>query len=177
MRALTGPLLRLALPVVLALVLSSCSDDPVEGAQVPSNTPTASSSSPTPDTPEEQVEAAVRAYYAELTRAAQTQDTSDFKLLVTKGCPCYSVATAIQETQREGKTTPDAAWNVVGVRVHDLEGTSAVAEVTYEVAAYKVLDRDGKVVERYPAQDGHVDLSLARSERGWIVVNLFDLEG
>ena len=180
MGAPTGTLLRFLLPgLLLTLVLvSGCSGDPVEGAKVPPRaTPTSTSASPTPDTTEEQVEAAVRAYYAELTRAAQTQDTSQFKQLVTKGCPCFQVATAIQKTKRDGLTTPDAEWTVEEIRVHDLEADLAVAEVHYRVSPYTVLNSQGTVTERYPAQQGHVDLSLVRSERGWIVGNLFDLEG
>ncbi len=73
MRAPAGTLLRAGLALVFGLALVSCTDDPKAGS-VGTPSPTASSSSsPTPSTPEAQIEAAVRAYYAELTKAAQTQ--------------------------------------------------------------------------------------------------------
>ena len=75
MRGPTGTVLFRVALVVIALTGAGCSDDPPEAGGLPSNSPSPSStsSSPTPATPEEQVEAAVRAYYAELTRAARTQ--------------------------------------------------------------------------------------------------------
>ncbi len=72
-RTPTGTLLRAGLGVVLGLALvAGCSDEPKAGTiKPPRSTPTTSSATPTPATPEAQIEAAVRAYYAELTRAAR----------------------------------------------------------------------------------------------------------
>jgi hypothetical protein len=177
MRAVTGALLRLALPALLAVALSGCSGEPVEGARVPSITPTTSTSSPTPATPEEQVEAAVRAYYAELTRAAQTNDTTVLKTMTTKGCPCYRPVRVIERGAARGQITPDAEWTITSLNVHDIEDDLAVAEVEYRVTAYDVLDGDGKVLGRVNAQTSHYDLSLAKGPRGWVIGNVFDLEG
>lgn len=172
--------LLLSLALVAQVLLAACSDEPQKPGTLPttpSSSPATTSASPTPDTPEEQVEAAVRAYYAELTRAAQTQETSEFKRLVTSGCPCFRVATAIDRIRRLGQATPDAAWTVNKVKVKDLDDKTAVAEVDYSVAAYAVLNDKGLVVDRYPKQRGLVDLSFVLTDRGWIVGNLFDLEG
>ncbi len=78
MRAPAGTLLRAGLALILGLALVSCTDDPKPGTVgTPTATPSSSTPSPTPSTPEAQIEAAVRAYYAELTKAAQTNDTSE----------------------------------------------------------------------------------------------------
>src|SRR5215203_2157406 len=91
MRGPTGTvLLRCALVAGLLLV-PGCTDDPEEPGTLPtrSQSPTPTTTSASPDTPEEEVEAAVRAYYAELTRAAQTNETEQLRAMVTRRCPCY----------------------------------------------------------------------------------------
>lgn len=178
MRAPTGTLLRgCVLILVGAGLLAGCSENEQPGTlPEKSPKPSTTSASPTPSTPEAEVEAAVRAYYAELTRAAQTQDTSQFKSLMSKSCPCFNVAKAIDEGRRDGKTTPDANWSVRKVDVHDLKAQTAGVEVRYVVDPYRVLNSKGKVLDRYPRQTGHVDLTLLNNDEAWIVANLFDLE-
>jgi len=166
--------------LVAGLLLVGCSD-PDEPATFPrtsdSPTPTSSSPSPTPTTPEAQVEVAVRTYYAELNRALQSNDVSDLKPLVDKGCPCYNAVKIIERNSVEKERTPDAAFSLKSVRVHDIFGTTAAAEVKYEVSAYDVIAEDGEIVTRIKAQRSHYDLSLVRTEAGWILANLFNLEG
>jgi hypothetical protein len=178
MRAPTGTLLRLALVVSAALVVvSGCSDEPDKPGTLPSPKATSSSASPTPDTPEEQVEAAVRAYYAELTRAAQTNDTTRLKTMVTRGCPCYRPIRVIEKGAARGEITPNAEWTVHSIRVHDIEGDTALADVHYEVSAYDVVDETGEVLGRVEAQNSRYDLSLIQGPNGWVIGNLFNLEG
>ena len=172
---------RLCLVVSLSLgllgLVSGCSD-PDEPSTLPSDTPTPtnSSASPTPSTPEQEVEAAVRAYYAELQRAAQTNDTSVLKTMSTKGCPCYRPVRVIDRNGKRGLTTPEAVFTVTSVRVHDLEGRSAVAEVKTIDGAYEVLDSQGAVIGEVPAREHFLDLTLVQKEKDrWIVVNEFDL--
>jgi hypothetical protein len=164
--------------VVGLLIVPGCTDDPEQPGTLPtlSPSPTPTTTSASPATPEEQIEAAVRAYYAELTRAAQTQDTDRLAMLSTKGCPCYGYVTSIDQAAQKDQTSPDAAWRVIDVRAHDVAATDALAEVKYEVAAYALIDRSGDVVRRFPARDGHVDLSLVRVRDDWIIGNSFDLE-
>jgi hypothetical protein len=164
--------------LVAAAVLAGCSD-PDQPGTVPRTTPTpsTSSASPSPTSTEDQVEAAVRAYYAELTKAAQTLETTDLKALVDKNCPCYGSAQSIDETARRGQTTPEAEWKVRRVQVHDLIGKTAAAEVTYDVSAYEVLNSAGESVRRFPARKGHVDLSLVLNSESWILTNVFNLAG
>ena len=178
MRAPRGTLLRAGMTIILCLAVASCTDEPDPGTiKSPSPTPTSSSASPTPSTPEAQIEAAVRAYYAELTRAAQTNDTSQLATMVTRGCPCHGAVRAINRAKSAGRTTPDAAWSVDSVRVHDIDGETGLADVEYTVSAYDVLNAKGKIIADYPEEKSRVDLSLVASDGKWIIGNLFDLEG
>lgn len=185
MTAPTGTVYRAALLVACWATafggLAGCSEEPGRAGTLPSRTasptPTTTSASPTPTTVEEQVEAAVRAYYAELTRAAQTQETAEFRRHVASGCSCARVADSIERVRKAGKSTPDVAWTVEEIVIKEMRDETAVAEVRYRVAPYEVLDAKGRVLKRYEAQRGHVDLSMVKGSRGWIVGNLFDLEG
>jgi hypothetical protein len=182
MRAPTGRLLRLWLPrfgLVCVLLVSGCSD-PDQPATLPDDTPTATgtSASPTPTTPEEEVEAAVRAYYAELTRAAQTNDTSVLRTLSTKGCPCYRAVRVIDRNAREGERTPEASFELTFVSVRNVEGGTASVEVKTEDAPYDVLNGSNEVVDHIEAQTTHLDLSLIETtDNKWILGNSFNLEG
>jgi hypothetical protein len=171
--------LRSLVIAVTLLGAAACSSDPPPAGSVGTPTPTLSSSTPTPTvTPvAQQVEDAVRAYYAELTRAAQTNDTSRLKPMLAKSCPCYRAVRVIDGNGRRGETTPDAAFQLTSVRVHDVIAQSASAETRTQDAAYKVFDHSGVAIDRIDAAQTHLDLSLIRTASGqWIVANLFDLE-
>ena len=164
---------------VLLLAAAACSDDPPPAGAVKTPTPSVQSSTPTPtETPvEQQVEAAVRAYYAELTRAAQTNDTSTLKTMLMKSCPCHNAVRILEHNTKVGRTTPDAAFSLHSVKVHDITGKAASAEVRYDVTGYDVLGRDGSVETHVAAQTSHLDLSLLEVGQAWLVANIFDLEG
>lgn len=171
--------LRSLVVAVLLLAAAACSDDPPPAGAAETPAPSVVSSTPTPtETPiEQQVESAVRAYYAELTRAAQTNDTSTLKTLLRKSCPCYRAVRVIDAGAKQGETTPDAKWMLESVRVHDITGQAAVAEVNYRVSAYDVLDKSGDVIDHIGTRSSHFDLSLVQLGSPWIVANIFDLEG
>ena len=179
MRGPTGTVLLRCALVAALLTVPGCSGDPEKPGTLPtrSQSPTPTSTSASAETPEEQVEAAVRAYYAELTRAAQTNDVSVLKGLMAKGCPCYRAVRVISQNKRQGETTPEAAFRITSLRVHDLEGDTALAEVETRGPAYAVLNEKGEVVDRVPSQQTHLDLSLVRDASGeWIIGNWFNLE-
>ena len=165
--------------MVLALLVA-CSSEPDQPGTLPPETPTASSSSasPTPATQEQEVEAAVRDYYAELTRAAQTNDTSFLKTMSTEGCPCNRPVRVIEKNGRKGRSAPDASFQVASVRVHDLEDRLALAEVRTVEAAYRVFGADNQVVGRVPARKHFLDLTLVKNDAGrWLINNEFNLGG
>ena len=167
-----------AVALVATVLLVGCSDPDQPGtAPRTTSTPTTGTPSPTPTTAEQQVEAAVRTYYAELNRAVQTNDASKLKTLIDKNCPCYNAVKVIERNASENERTPDALFTLQSVRVHDVVGSTAAAQVKYAVSAYDVLDADDDVVTHIKAQRSHFDLSFVRSGSDWILANLFDLEG
>jgi len=165
--------------LVLGLVVS-CSD-PDQPSTLPSDTPTptrsSSSPSPSPETVEQEVEAAVRAYYAELQRAAQSSDTSRLREMVTPTCPCHRAVTVINKNRRQGETAPDSTIDLHSVQVRQVEGPTASAEVRFTASAYDVVNAAGDVVDRVAGLEGHWDLSVVRTPQGaWVIANLLDLE-
>lgn len=183
MRARDGMLVRFWLVLAVGLgLLVSCSD-PAQPSSLPSDAPGATGSSASPSvtvsaTPEDEVEAAVRAYYAELTRAAQTNDTSELRAMTTTVCPCYRPVRVIERNQAMGRRTPDASFQLAKVRIHDLEGRSALAEVKTIEEAYKVLGESNRVVGRVPARRHLLDLTLVQDDtERWIIANEFNLGG
>src|SRR3954462_6393761 len=99
----TGTACRAGVAVLAALVLgglTGCSgSDPKAGHVTDPPSPSSSTASPSPTatTPEQQVESAVRAYYAALLLGVQTSQTSDLRQLVTKTCPCFAAVETIEE--------------------------------------------------------------------------------
>jgi cytoskeletal protein RodZ len=164
--------------LVTVVSLAGCSS-PDEPSTVPRTTPpaTTTSPSPSPTSTEDQVEAAVRAYYAELVRAGATNDASRLKKLVHESCPCYNAVKVIEGHAARGERSTDSNFDLQLVHVHDVTGKVAAAEVRYKVDAYLVVDSSGDTVAEIKAQTGHFDLSLAQTKAGWIIINLFDLEG
>jgi hypothetical protein len=163
---------------VLAGLLAGCSDP-----QKPASLPTASrsteaTSAPTPTaTPvEQQVEAAVRAYYAELTRAIRSGDADTLATLSAKTCPCWGSVQGIRKLASKGQRSPKAQIVLRAVKVHDVIARSAGAEVTYHVSSYDLVDSKGAVVTKVPARSDHIDLSLISMQGRWVLTNVFDLE-
>jgi hypothetical protein len=162
---------------VLLLGAAACSNDPPPAGAVKTSTPTVQTTTPTPTpTPvEQQVEDAVRAYYAELVRATQTNDTARLALLVSRGCPCYRSVEIIQDNRRRGRSGPGAAITVERVRAHDVISHTAGALVVFRAAAYDLVDRQGKVVGHVHAKSYRVDLSFVSTDEMWILNNVFNL--
>ena len=179
MRGPTGTvLLRCALVAVL-LSVPGCSDDPEKPGTLPtrSQTPTPRSTSASPDTPEEQIEATMHDYFAVTNEAFTTGDVSELRSFSTTNCPCRQAADDIEETVAKGGRFENLRYDVQSVRVHDLKGGAALAEVVAELPPYKVYDGEGDVVEDSPGGRLHTDFSLSRSDTGeWIIGNAVNLE-
>jgi len=162
---------RPAALVLLAAPLAACGGSAEQPTTLPSrdlaSTPdTSAAPTPTASGPAAAVEAAVRTYYATLTKAAQRNDSSLLDGLVDAGCPCAAATQVIADNASRGQTTPDAAFVVQSVRPHDVEGSVAIAEVTYQASVYDVQETGGQVVSRVDAHRSHLDLSLVKSDEG-----------
>jgi hypothetical protein len=179
MRGSAGMLLPAGLSVVLGLVLvAGCTDEARPGTLKTPSPTTTSSASPTPTSVEAQIDSAVRAYFAELTRAARAGDTGKLRGMVAKECPCFRSVKVIDRNSRQGYVTPDASFAVTTVRVHDVEGQLGLAEVKTDEAAYDVLNSASKVIGHVKPRENFLDLTLAQRPTGqWVLVNEFDLLG
>jgi len=179
MRGPTGTvLLRYALVAGL-LMVPACSDDPEKPGTLPtrSQSPTPTSTSASPDTPEEQIEATMQDYFASFNRAFETGDVSELRDFSTNGCPCRDSADRIARTVDSGGRFEGAEYRVKTIRVHDVEGNTGLAEVVAVVPPYKVFDGSGKVTEDSDGGELHTDYSLVKQSSGdWIIGNTLDLE-
>jgi hypothetical protein len=172
---------RWAAVAAVAVGLAAGCSDPDRPGTLPKTSPVPVSSTasprPTPSTPAQQVEAAVRTYYAELQAASRSNNTKTLRTLIAQNCPCFRAVQVIEKNVTQGERTPEARITVTGVHVHDLIGKTAAAEVKTTDSAYDVLRGDSAIVDHIPAATTHVDLSLVQNTQGrWIVTNLFNLE-
>jgi hypothetical protein len=84
----------------------------------------------------------------------------------------------IKQNLEHGYVTPDANFQVVSVRVHDIKRGVGLAEVRTAEAPYDVLNGDEKVIGHVNARENFLDLSLVQQEAGdWVIANQFDLLG
>lgn len=163
---------------LVALLAAGCSAE--HAGSLP---PVASPSSATPSatatasTPAAQVEAAARAYFAELTRAGHTGDTRALRALVTPQCGCRDAIGYIEEEHRAGHHfTTD--YRVDAVRVHDVSEAGGSATVTVTYAASQVVDAQGRTVRRLPGvtRAGR-ELGFRREGERWLLTRYVLLGG
>ena len=179
MRGPTGTVLLGVALVAIALTGAGCTDDPPKAGRLPSDrpSPTSTSASQTPDTPEEQVEATMRAYFAEFNEAFKTGDVSELRDFSTSGCPCRDSADRIEKTVAGGGRYEGVQYDVRSIEVHDIEGQTALVEVIAKVPPYKIYDGAGKITEDSEGGRLHTDYSLVQQGSGeWIIGNSMDLE-
>jgi hypothetical protein len=161
------------------LAITGCSgSEPKVGHVTGSPTPTSSTASPstTATTPEQQIEATMRDYFAVTNEAFKTGDVDKLRRFSTSGCPCRRAANSIESTINSGGHFEGIRYDVTSVRVHDLRGNTAIAEVKALLPAYKVFDGDGKVTENSKGGRLHTDYSMVRSGDRWIIGNAVNLE-
>ena len=179
MRGPTGTVLLRCALVAALLAVPGCSDDPEKPGTLPTQSPSPSptSTSASPDTSEEQIEATMQGYFAAFNSAFATGDVSELRDFSTSGCPCRDSAERIARTVDSGGRFEGAEYRVKSIKVHDVEGSTGLAEVVALVPPYKVFDGSGKVTENSEGGQLHTDYSLVRQSSGkWIIGNSLDLE-
>jgi hypothetical protein len=120
-------------------------------------------------TPEQQVLAAVRAYYAALNHAGATSETGPLALLSTPDCSCRSVVKYIDKLTAQGQRLRNARDDVISVSVQQVTKQFAIAVVAYSSPAHQVIDKAGKVVDSFPATKVQTQLALKPLGSKWLI--------
>jgi hypothetical protein len=122
------------------------------------------------------VRAAVEKYYADLNTSLADTDSTEFRKNFLPHCkPCEQSADVIDNVESDGKQFAGANYRIEAIRVQDVAGITAAAEVTYRVSAHRIVTSDGETVKKFNASDNRVHLSLQKTQNGWVVVNAFGL--
>lgn len=166
---------------LVALAAAGCTKEHAGALPSVSATPTATATSATPTTtattPAQQIAAAARAYYAALTRAGATGDTTALRALVAPACDCRQSIDYIDQEHRAGHhfTT---AYRVDKVQTHDVANAAGAATVTVTYAPSKVVDAQGRTVRTIPGETAAGrDLVFRREGGRWLVTRVVLLGG
>jgi hypothetical protein len=180
---------------VLALVLAGCSNtaDPVTlptptasavATQSPTVAPTDSPSStgsvpPTPSAPSnEDVVAAMDAYFVAANAASEGRGLDDFRLLFADSCQlCLAQFNNFSTAYSTGQSAAGQLYESWQVSVQDVSDDQAVVVTTVDTGMIVLSDADGTEIDRFPAESGIATAwTLARDDRGeWLIVAATDL--
>lgn len=133
-----------ALVVALA---AGCGGSSGTGPKTLPPAPSASASPSPPAAPtgtaEQQVLAAVRAYYAAANKATQSGDVSDMRARVVPRCDCSKLADSIEKSYAAGNRFVGAKDSISELRLVTLEPPAATVAVKVRIAAYTLVRPDG----------------------------------
>ncbi|MDX6199355.1 MAG: hypothetical protein QOJ79_2506 [Actinomycetota bacterium] len=157
---------------VLALTLvTGCggsSGEPRTVPPVPSASPSPSPSASL--TPEEQVLAAVRAYYEAVNHAAETGDTTAVLATTLPNCTCRSLVSYIAGLRAKGQRLRNARNELGGMRVTQVTKDFAVVSVNYLSPAHQVVDaKSGKVLDSFPSKQFQAQVTVKAVASAWLV--------
>jgi hypothetical protein len=160
--------------VAVLVFTTACSDAPGKPAVLPTAS-TTSSSTPTPTPtardPRAEVEAFVRAYYAEVNAAAASGNTAALNSYSSLTCGCRRLLEYIRDKWQQGSLR-NVDYRIDNLRVSRIDAGNAEIAAKVRIGAYEVLDRSGRVVERVAEESGTDLLELARLGDRWIVQNI-----
>ncbi len=163
--------------VAVALALTACSGSADRASPLPTPTtssPKSATPTPKPSTAKQEVEAAVREFYAALDVALRTGETNRYLVATVASCNCRDFVRQVEANFVAGRF-PGAGASVVDVGRVDVHGSAAAATVVYEIHPYTEV-RDGRTVRSFPRRERNVSLGLVK--RGtWKVSSSIDLAG
>jgi len=175
-RSLVSAVIALWCIVVMAACGSASPPSPVAlptasgtGAQTPSAVPT-----PTPTSQRQQVEAAVRAYYAAVEHAVQTGDTRDLSSRSTTGCNCRALVARVVALFKRGSTR-GASLHVDSVDVVSATPRLGDVSIVYRTSPYRVVARDGSETAVSGRSAHEVAALVAFGSGRWLVADVRDL--
>ena len=119
-------------------------------------------------TPEQQVLAAVRAYYAAANTAAATGDVRPLEAASLPQCDCRKLARSIASTYAAKQRLVNAVDTLTNVKVINVAPPAASVSATINVAAYSVVSANG-ATKSYPADSFSVGIALIQQKGQWLV--------
>jgi hypothetical protein len=176
MRALAGWV------VVAALALSGCGGS---SADQPQSLPTLASAAPSTSPPTsppsagaavaKDAAAFVKSFYAQITAGFQQRDpslVSDLSLPTCKTCKLY--IDSITELRDKNQRLQGGGFKIVfAVAPGDTNAATARVDVKFDFAEARVMDANGGVVQRTPAQAGvEEQVALTRVGAEWRVATI-----
>lgn len=154
--------------LVLLAACSGSSASPRTLQPAPSTSPSPSPSASL--TPEQQVLAAVRAYYEAVNHAADTGDTAGLLAATVPDCTCRSLVSYIKRLRTKGQILRNARNAVADMRVTQVTKSFAVVSVTYLSPAHQVVEvKSGKVVDSFPSKRFQAQVTLKAVASVWLV--------
>ena len=168
---------------VVAVLVSGCgSSGETPGAlparsTVPSPSAAASASAtPAPSaslTPEARIEASIRTYFALFDAAAATGDVEALKDASVPECSCRDVIANIADAYRAGQSFQGYTTTISSIADVRLDPKFSDAQVTYTTSAYELVDRDGRTVQHFDAEESVVS-AIVDDGRGFRILKLED---
>lgn len=176
-------LTALALTGVIALGASACGDDtPPETAPSTSTSSAAASPSPTTTGPVAPVlpelakrqdavgaKAFVKYWFAALTYAMQTGDTTEVERVSASNCEtCKQLIKSVHDAYGGGGTLSGTGWTVDGLRSIDDRGDGEHVFGFVKQSPQRYLDKSGAVVKRYKGRKFGVE-TLITWDTHWVM--------
>lgn len=178
MRSLFGRFAGAALGLVLT---AGCSGDQPGPSTLPPVSPLpveSVASSPSPSLTEEQaVEAAVRFYFEGFNRAIEARDPEELARGSREDCECRDAIQMVERALSLGEIQGNRL-TVESIRVTQVDGRTATADVQYSTTPGKVVAADGTTKATLQAESqARRGLFLTKDAQGWKVAQVEVLGG
>ena len=163
--------------LTVSVALAGCSDDPE-----PRTLPPVESASPTPsvvpmpseaaaETPEGAAAFARYFFDVVVNDGFSDSDSTRLRVLSHPECGgCNNLIEAVEEDVAPGERIEGGLFDVIFAEAPPVEAGDVIVDLRYAVSELRVLDEDGKVVRRTPAEAAiDAQLRLIRRGSGWVV--------
>lgn len=124
-------------------------------------------------TPEQQVLAAVRAYYAAVNTAGDTGDVAPLAALSTPDCDCRKLVKAIADAYASGTRIIGAVDTLLSPHVARIAPPGAVVEGRLRVSEHQLVLKDG-TTKNEPADEFGIEILLGKKASQWLILSVRD---
>lgn len=178
MRPFFGPFAGAAACLLLVV---GCSGSEQRPSSLPPVSPSPVESvlpSPTPSLTEEQaVEAAVRFYFEGFNRAVEAGNAGELAKGSREGCECRGAVQIVERALSLGRIEGNRL-TIESIKVTQVDGSTATADVQYSTEAGKVVAPDGSTKATLQAEtNARRGVFLTKDPQGWLVAHVEVLRG